>query len=113
MLCASAFRRARLGYRLPQRVIADLALEHLVADDPCRGGVQLELGCDGEIAVELALEQRLVRGRIGAAVGDDARLCRRRRDSGGFERRRLKHRMVESVIFALPDRKSTRLNSSP
>src|SRR3546814_20596953 len=68
---------------------------------PRRGRVELELGRDREVAVEFALEQRLVRGRVGAAVGDDAGLCGRRRDSGGFERRRLKHHMVNDVNFYL------------
>src|SRR3546814_3892313 len=46
-----------------------------------RRRVELELAGDGEIIVQLALEQRFVRGRVGAAVGDHARLCRCRGDS--------------------------------
>src|SRR3546814_15695386 len=57
--------RPRPGDHLAQRVVADLPLQQPVADDPGRRRVELELAGDGEIIVQLALEQRFVRGRVG------------------------------------------------
>src|SRR3546814_13433552 len=50
--------RPRPGDHLAQRVVADLPLQQPVADDPGRRRVELELAGDGEIIVQLALEQR-------------------------------------------------------
>src|SRR3989344_1701569 len=42
----------RFGDRRAQAVVTDLPLQQLVADDPGRGCVQLQLACDGEVGVE-------------------------------------------------------------
>ena len=64
----SFFARA-VGDRFLERVVADRAVHHPVADDEQRRAGRAELAGNLEIALQLGLDRRVVRGGVGDAGG--------------------------------------------